>query len=278
MKNPMQRLIQLVNGPEEALDLAEAALVIAQDEYPHLDISTYLRRLDELAQTVSARLAPNAPPESIIATMNYLFFKEEGFSGNTADYYDPRNSFLNEVLDRKLGVPITLSILYMEVGRRLGLPLEGVSFPGHFLVKLPLKQGEVVLDPYAGGISLSEEDLHQRLAQTYGEDHPEVPLDRLLTSAGKKEILVRMLRNLKAIYSHTEEFSKALSMVNRILLIMPDLAEERRDRGLIYDRLECGHAALEDLQRYLESRPDAGDAEDIRDRIIELQGRASSLH
>lgn len=275
---PAQRLKQLVGGPEEDLDLAEAALVIAQDEYPHLDVAAYLHRLDELAQTIRSRLEPDAPPENIIASMNYLFFKEEGFAGNSADYYDPRNNFLNEVLDRRLGIPITLSILYMEVGRRLGLRLEGVSFPGHFLVKLPLKRGEVVLDPYLGGISLSEEDLQQRLAQVYGEDPPEIPLERLLGSAGKKEILVRMLRNLKASYLRTEEFARALPVVDRILLIMPELADEVRDRGLLYDRLDCVQAALANFRRYLELKPDASDAGDIRSRIIELQGQASILH
>lgn len=278
MKNsPTERLKQLLNSPEEALDLAEAALVIAQDEYPQLDIGAYLRRLDELAETVRVRLSPEAAPENIIATMNYLFFKEEGFAGNTTDYYDPRNSFLNEVLDRRLGIPITLSIVYMEVGRRLGLPIEGVSFPGHFLVKLELERGDVVLDPYAGGISLSEEDLNQRLHQAYGEQ-PEVPLKRLLASAGKKEILARILGNLKAIYLRTEEFAKALSVTDRILLISPDLPGELRDRGLLYERQECVHSALQDYRRYLELAPDAPDAEDIRARMIDLQGPAHLLH
>ena len=144
-------------------------------------------------------------PEHVIATMNYFFYKEQGFAGNASDYYDPRNSFLNDVLDRKVGVPITLSIVYMEVARRLGLELEGISFPGHFLVKLPTSDGAVVLDPYAGGVSLSAEDLEARLNQLYGELGHKVSLDDALASAGKKEILLRMLRNLKAIYLHNKE-------------------------------------------------------------------------
>ncbi len=278
MKDSTERLKQLINGREEALDLAEAALIIAQDEYPHLDIAAYLRRLDELAESVRSRLAPDAAPETIVATMNYLLFKEEGFAANSADYYDPRNSFLNDVLDRRLGIPVTLSVLYMEIGWRLGLRMEGISFPGHFLVKLPLKHGEVVLDPYAGGISLSETDLQQRLVEAFGEDVPNVPLERLLASAEKKEILVRVLRNLKAIYLRADELSKALTVIDRIVLIAPDLADEWRDRGLVYERLECVRAALSDLQRYLELRPDATDGEDIRSRIIDLQGHASLLH
>ncbi len=278
MLNPGERWQQLVGMPDEALDLAEAALIIAQQEYPHLDIAGYMKRLDELADAVRARVTLDATPEHIVATMNHYFFKEQGFAGNSEDYHDPRNSFLNEVLDRKLGIPISLSIVYMEVGRRLDLPLEGIAFPGHFLVKLPLKRGNVILDPYLGGISLSEEDLHERLKRVYGEAHTEMSLDRLLDSANKKEILARVLRNLKAIYLRTDEFDKALSVVERVLSIVPDSAEDLRDRGLIYQRLECVHAALEDLRNYFDREPDAADAVDIRARIIELQGQASTLH
>ena len=128
-------------------------------------MSAYLRKLDDLADNVQARLTPHAPPEKIIATMNQFLFQELGFSGDTKDYYDPRNSFLNDVLDRRTGIPITLSILYMEVGRRLGLALQGVTFPGHFLVKLVLEDGQVILDPFSGGASLSEEELKSRLHQ-----------------------------------------------------------------------------------------------------------------
>lgn len=276
--NPRERWQQLVGMSDEALDLAEVALIIAQQEYPHLNIASYMKRLDELADAVRARVTLDATPEHIVATMNHYLFKEQGFAGNSEDYHDPRNSFLNEVLDRKLGIPISLSIVYMEVGRRLDLRLEGIAFPGHFLVKLPLKRGNVILDPYLGGISLSEEDLHERLKQVYGEAHTEMSLDPLLDSANKKEILARVLRNLKTSYLRTDEFDKALSVVERVLSIVPDSAEDLRDRGLIYQRLECVHAALEDLRNYFDLEPDAADAVDIRARIIELQGQASTLH
>jgi regulator of sirC expression with transglutaminase-like and TPR domain len=278
MMNPRERWQQLVGMSDEALDLVEAALIIAQQEYPHLDIAGYMKRLDELADAVRARVTLDATPEHIVATMNHYLFKEQGFAGNSEDYHDPRNSFLNEVLDRKLGIPISLSIVYMEVGRRLDLRLEGIAFPGHFLVKLPLKRGNVILDPYLGGISLSEEDLHERLKRVYGEAHTEMSLNLLLDSANKKEILARVLRNLKTSYLRTDEFDKALSVVERVLSIVPDSAEDLRDRGLIYQRLECVHAALEDLRNYFDLEPDAADAVDIRARIIELQGQASTLH
>ncbi len=277
MMNPRERWQQLVGMSDEALDLVEAALIIAQQEYPHLNIASYMKRLDELADAVRARVTLDATPEHIVATMNHYLFKEQGFAGNSEDYHDPRNSFLNEVLERKLGIPISLSIVYMEVGRRLDLRLEGIAFPGHFLVKLPLKRGNVILDPYLGGISLSEEDLHERLKQVYGEAHTEMS-DPLLDSANKKEILARVLRNLKTSYLRTDEFDKALSVVERVLSIVPDSAEDLRDRGLIYQRLECVHAALEDLRNYFDLEPDAADAVDIRARIIELQGQASTLH
>ena len=276
--NPRERWQQLVGMSDEALDLAEVALIIAQQEYPHLNIASYMKRLDELADAVRARVTLDATPEHIVATMNHYLFKEQGFAGNSEDYHDPRNSFLNEVLDRKLGIPISLSIVYMEVGRRLDLRLEGIAFPGHFLVKLPLKRGNVILDPYLGGISLSEEDLHERLKRVYGEAHTEMSLNPLLDSANKKEILARVLRNLKTSYLRTDEFDKALSVVERVLSIVPDSAEDLRDRGLIYQRLECVHAALEDLRNYFDLEPDAADAVDIRARIIELQGQASTLH
>ena len=276
--NPRERWQQLVGMSDEALDLVEAALIIAQQEYPHLNIASYMKRLDELADAVRARVTLDATPEHIVATMNHYLFKEQGFAGNSEDYHDPRNSFLNEVLDRKLGIPISLSIVYMEVGRRLDLRLEGIAFPGHFLVKLPLKRGNVILDPYLGGISLSEEDLHERLKRVYGEAHTEMSLNPLLDSANKKEILARVLRNLKTSYLRTDEFDKALSVVERVLSIVPDSAEDLRDRGLIYQRLECVHAALEDLRNYFDLEPDAADAVDIRARIIELQGQASTLH
>lgn len=275
---PNERLKQLVDGPEEDLGLAEAALLIAQYEYPQIDVAAYLHRLDGFADAVRERLRPHVLPEQIIAAINYFLYKEQGFAGNSTDYYDPRNSFLNEVLDRRLGIPITLSIVYIELGRRLGLALQGISFPGHFLVKLQAPASTVVLDPYAGGISLGVEDLEQRLAQLYGESGQKVSLDDALASADKKEILLRVLRNLKAIYVHLRDYNKALSAVDRMLLVVPDQPQELRDRGFLYQQLECTHAALADLRRYLALEPEASDAEAVHARLVELQQQAAMLH
>src|SRR5262245_47030825 len=167
-----ERFTQLVSNHEDDFDLAEAALLIAQEEQPELNITAYLSRLDTLAATIQARLPEASDPASIITQLNILLFQEEKLSGNAVDYYDPRNSFLNEVLDRKIGIPITLSVIYMEVGRRLGLLLVGVGFPGHFLVKHIGAEGEVVLDPFHGGVTLTQEQLAQKLREMYGENNP----------------------------------------------------------------------------------------------------------
>jgi regulator of sirC expression with transglutaminase-like and TPR domain len=276
---PKERLKALLQRPDEELNLAEAALLVASEDYPGLDVDAYLHRLDELAAGVRRRLSDEPGLEETLVALNEFLFEEQGFSGNTEDYYDPRNSFLNEVLDRKLGIPITLSILYMEIGSRLGLALEGVSFPGHFLVKSATAEGDVVLDPFSGGMAVSEEDLVERLRQRFGEAHaPRAPLAPLLQAAGKKEILLRMLRNLKSIYLHQEEYARALGVIDRMLWIDPDLAEEVLERGQLYDRLECFRPALDDLRHYLSLNPAAPDAGDLRQRIIDLERLAARLN
>jgi regulator of sirC expression with transglutaminase-like and TPR domain len=269
-----ERFAQLVSGPEEELDLAEAALLIAQEEHPELDVATYLRRLDGLAAAVRARL-PQAPePTDIIHSLNIQLFREEGLAGNESEYYDPRNSYLNEVLDRKRGIPITLSVIYLEVGRRLGLPLAGVGFPGHFLVKYSGADGELVLDPFAGGVTLSREELAQKLRRMYGDANPFLAqIPQLLTPASKKEILLRMLRNLKGIYLQQNDFTRALAAIDRILLVAPDLAMEVRDRGAVHQRLGHLQAALQDFRRYLQMAPNVEDAETVRTLISRMTAR-----
>lgn len=260
-----------VGAPEETLDLARASLLIASEEYPDLDVETYLQRLDGIADAVRQRLCRHPSTQEVLLTLNQYLFQEQGFTGNQADYYDPRNSFLNEVLDRKLGIPITLSVLYLEVGRRLDVPLEGVAFPGHFLVKLNLGEYDLVLDPFYGGVSLSIEDLTGRISGLLGARQPlRIDLRQLLMSACKKDILERMLRNLQATYLRRKNEQRALSMCNRILALRPDSAPDYRDRGIILERLECTLAAAADYRRYLELAPDAEDADETRERINAL--------
>lgn len=269
----------LVDRAEEELNLAEAALVIALEEYPDLDIAAYLLRLDAIAAAIRSRLPRGTSPLQTIQVMNQYLFSEQGFAGNLKNYSDPRNSYLNEVLDRKIGIPITLSVVYMEIGWRLAIPLEGVSFPGHFLVKFSYSGGEVVLDPFFQGISLDREALEKRIRQLLGGNAPVRDfLPHLLTGATKKETLVRMLRNLKAIYLKQNELPRALSCTDRILAVIPNNAQELRDRAQLYDRLECVRAALADFSRYLALTPEAEDAEAVHKRLVELQALALRLN
>ncbi len=205
-------------------------------------------------------------------------FDELGFAPNVENYYDPRNSFLNEVLERRVGIPISLSILYIEVGRRIGLPLRGVSFPGHFLVKCKVNDGVVVLDPYCRGVSLSLHDLQQRLREVQGGEVSRAIIAGMLVAANKKEIIARVLRNLKAIYLEHEDHAHALSIMEWIVTLSPQDALEIRDRGLLYAKLECSRAALEDLERYVELAPDADDLHAVRTHIMELQRAVSRLN
>ncbi len=263
----------MLAGTEQDWTLAEAALLLARDEYPEIDVSNYLARLDEYARSIRSRLPHNPGLEDTLVALNQFLFEEQGFSGNTDDYYDPRNSFLNEVLDRKLGIPITLSILYIEIASRLGLEIEGVSFPGHFLVKLATAEGDVVLDPFFGGTPLSEEDLSERLEEVLGMRASGMQLPELLASADKKDILVRMLRNLKGIYQKQSDPEKMLATLNRILQVEPDAAEEQRERGEIWEQLECLRAAACDYRSYLRTSAAAPEALQVRQRLIEIEQR-----
>ncbi|HKQ24939.1 MAG TPA: tetratricopeptide repeat protein [Burkholderiales bacterium] len=272
------RLQQIVSGPDEAIELAEAALLIATHVYPDLDVAHYLARIEELAKTLESRIQPDSSSSQRILALNEYLFAELGFAANEKDYYDPRNSCLNDVLDRRVGIPITLSLLYMEIGVRVGLPLQGVSFPGHFLVKCALPEGTVVLDPYSGGISVGLADLQKRLADTRESEVSSSIVARMLVAAGKKEILLRLLRNLKAIYVRSQTFDRALQILHWIVAMAPDQPPELRDRAMIYQELECPRAALADFERYLELSPGCDDRDQIRSRIVELQRQSARLN
>jgi regulator of sirC expression with transglutaminase-like and TPR domain len=265
---------------DDAIDLGEAALVIAAGDegYRGLDIGAYVSRLDEMGAALGIRLQRDVKPAGILAVLKRYLFEELGFAGNAEDYYDPRNSFFNEVLDRRVGIPITLAVLMIEVGRRAGIALEGVSFPGHFLVKCVVRDGVVVLDPYARGASLGIDDLGKRLAALYGSDPGPQAVRRMLAGAGKREILARMLRNLKAIYLGQRDFSRALSAADRGIALGAASPDDYRDRGKLYLELECFRAALADFQHYLSARPGAADADAVRRKVAELKPLAARLN
>ena len=269
----------ILNVPRDQLNLAEAALVIASDEYPQLAVAAYIERIDDLAATLRKRLRPDIAPGDKLALLNHYLFEELGFTANSDDYYDPRNSYLNEVIDRRRGIPITLSILFIEMGRRIGLPLSGVSFPGHFLVKCALRDGAVMLDAYAKGAVLGIKDLQKRLRVLSGgmDVAPEAVM-RLLTVAQPADILARMLRNLKAIHIENGDQIKALTAANRVLDLCPQAADDYRERARLHEELECFRAALTDFESYLRLAPEAGDARAVRGKIAVLRERASRLN
>jgi regulator of sirC expression with transglutaminase-like and TPR domain len=226
-----QLFTEAVTGPENRLDLARAALFIASEEYTGLDILRYVAKLEVMAAAVRPAVTTTDDPTLKIEYLSAYLFEERGFRGNAEEYYDPRNSFLNDVVDRKLGIPITLSIIYMEVGRRVGMPLLGVGMPGHFIMKYAELEEDIYIDPFNKGRILSRQACEELIQQLYGEP---VPFhETFLAPVSKKQILARMLMNLKAIYIQTKDYLKALSVVERLLIIQPDTEQEMKDRAAL---------------------------------------------
>jgi len=275
---------QLLATEDVRIDLAHGCLMIAQDAYPGLNVERYLGDIERMAMRLRGRMPQTLAAEERVAALNEFLFEDLGYRGNTEEYYDPRNSYLNDVMDRKLGIPISLAVLYMAVGRRIGLPLEGVSFPGHFLVRLRLRAGMLVLDPFAAGAPQSEAELRARLQRvipagaTDNLPVAELPLDQFLEPATNRQILARVLRNLKAIYRETDKPERMLEVLNRMLLVAPESSAELRDRGIVYQRLECYRAALKDLSDYVAREPNAPDFDDVRERLLELSALCARLN
>ena len=269
-----RQLIDMVARPEDEVDLARASLLVACDEYPRLEVDHYLQRLDTMAEALRGRLG--ASPEAAIAGLNRVLFEEEGFRGNTREYYDPRNSFLNDVLDRRMGIPITLSTVYIEVARRAGLHVEGVGLPGHFIVRVNVPGRGVLIDPYHCGALLSEKECQDRLDRIFGG---RVKVEaRMLSGCGRKAMIERMLRNLKAIYMKDEDYSRALGAVELLLRLDPENAEDLRDRGVLFAALDCYGLATRDLEAYLALAPRGPEAEELAARIAMLRQKASRLN
>jgi regulator of sirC expression with transglutaminase-like and TPR domain len=267
---------ELVSRPDEEIDLARAALHIARAEYPDLDAQRYLERLDDLGDLVRRRMGPEACLEDARQALNGLLYEDEGFRGNTRDYYDPKNSFLNEVLDRRTGIPISLSAVYIEVARRAGVGVEGVSLPGHFIVRLVADDGGILVDPFHSGVRLSESDCQKRLDRIYdGKMKLEASM---LESCGPRSMLARMLRNLKVIYVKRGDLRRAVSVVDMLLVAAPAGGEEMRDRGLLYAALDCYAWAVRDLEKYLASSPGAKDKTAVVAKIADMNRRAARLN
>ena len=264
---------------DESVPLLETALLIARDEYPALDADLY----DTLVQGHAEHLRPEI--EAIdawplkMAAINRHLFDELGYTGNHDEYYDPRNSYLNEVFERRLGNPITLAMVQMEVARRLGVPLDGVSFPGHFLVRLPVDDGILVMDPFNGGRPLGADELRERAKPHLGGDIPDDnALMHILDPASHRAILIRMLRNLHGVYAERDEWDRAARSADRVLKLSPEQPEAFRDRGLAYLRLDHQQGARHDLTRYLQMMPGADDAQLLRERLVELNASKRHMH
>ena len=264
---------------DESVPLLGTALLIARDEYPGLDADLY----DTLAQSHAEHL--RAEIEAIdswplkMAAINRHLFEELGYTGNHDEYYDPRNSYLNEVLERRLGNPISLAMVQMEVARRLGVPLDGVSFPGHFLVRLPVDDGILVMDPFNGGRPLGADELRERAKPHLGGDIPDDnALMHILDPASHRAILIRMLRNLHGVYAERDQWDRAARSADRVLKLAPEQPEALRDRGLAYLNMDYQHGARHDLARYLQLAPEAADAGVMRERLVELNTSRSRMH
>lgn len=267
---------------DASLPVVEAAAAIAQDEYPGLDTQAVLADIDALADRLKRRIPADAVPVQRLRWLNRFFFQELGFGGNVNNYYDPGNSYLHLVLSTRRGIPITLAVLYIELATHVGLTARGVSFPGHFLVKLKMPQGEVVIDPFTGQ-SLSREELDELLLP-YKRNRGllgdfDAPLGLFLQAAQPRDVVARMLRNLKEIHRSAEDWPRLLAVLQRLVVLLPQAWEERRDRGLTYAELGQEAAAVGDLADYLEHAGDAQDRQAIAARLTELRRRgAPRLH
>jgi len=260
---------ELVTLPDGGIPLAETALMIACEEYPQLELNPYLDLLDRIAETAKQRRNSTDTPIDQIKTINTVLFDDYGFRGNTEDYYDPRNSFFNDVLDRRIGIPITLSTVYIEVARRLEFPIAGVGMPGHFLVKYSDHREELFIDAFNRGAILTREDCRKLLVERYGEA---VEFnDRLLARTTNRQILWRMLNNLKDVYVKGHAIDKCLSMVDMMLMVDNEDLIQFRDRGLLRIQLRQFDGAGRDLEYYLEHSRDAQDREEIENHVKELK-------
>lgn len=254
-----ERVIEL---PDAEINLAEGALILAADEYPDLDVSHYLARVESLAATCAPRIEGVRDPRACIAALNAFLFEERGFTGNRREYYDPRNSYLNDVLERRLGIPISLSVLVLAIARRLGLPIVGVGLPGHFCVKWQDAANEIVFDPFNGGAILDIPAILARVRET-AQPHATFEPD-WLDAVGNKYILYRMLNNLKSLFMQRGQIRRAQQAVDKLLLLDPRASGEIRDMGLLSLRLGEHRRAVMYLEQYLLSHPDAYDADEMR--------------
>lgn len=276
--DPDPSLLELsaqVSRPDGRIDLARAALAIARWEYPRLDADAYLERLDGLARSVDGvRRSPDALGR--LHRLREYLFVEQGFTGNRDDYYDPRNSFLNDVLDRRQGIPITLSLVLMEVGKRLGLSIEGIGLPGHFIAGARLDDSQILLDPFNGGALVTPEECAELVGSVVGR--PVTLLPEHYAPVSGRQLLTRMLANLKGAYWRRQEWDRVVGAIDRLLVLDPKAAGEWRDRGVAWSNLGEVRRGLGDWERYLTEFPDAEDHETVKGHLRRARQKLAQLN
>jgi len=240
---------QEVNRSDESINLAKASLYCAQAEYPELEATKYLQKLDHIAEDIAVKLPANRYPLQIIKTINNHLYNHLEFSGNSQDYYNPKNSFLNDVIDLQTGIPLTLSIIYLEIAKRLDFPMLGIGMPGHFIIRPDFNDAGIFVDAFNQGEILFKEDCERKLQNLYQQPVKIEP--RFLAPVSNKQILARMLTNLKQIFLHRRQNTKVLAIISGLLILYPNNPNELRDRGLLYYELKLLPEAAQDLQTYL---------------------------
>jgi regulator of sirC expression with transglutaminase-like and TPR domain len=265
---------------DEHFPLTEATVAVAQHAYPDLDVQGVLDQIDQWGNKLKQRITSDTPPIQRLQLLKHFFYNELGFGPNPNDFYAPENSYLHQIIENRRGIPISLAILMMELGQQIGLNIRGVSFPNHFMMRISLQQGEIIMDPL-NGESLSKNQLQEMLdpyldAKGY-RGELSLPLNIFLRASSSREILSRFMRNLKMIYSEDERWERLLGIQERLVILLPESSEEIRDRGLIFAQLEYVRPAIADLHRYLSEMPGAEDAADIREHIATLESQ-TKLH
>jgi regulator of sirC expression with transglutaminase-like and TPR domain len=264
-----------VERPDADISLSRAALALSRIEHPDLDIAVYLGRLDDLAGEIGRTRGDASPVERLHGLREYLF-EELGFKGNRTDYYDPRNSFLSDVLDRRVGIPISLSLVLIEVGRRLGLPMQGIGLPGHFITGVRLDDATILLDPFHGGAILTPEACRDLVAKALGK---RVRLtEASFAPVDNRQFLTRMLANLKGIYWRTEQWAKAARVSDHLIALDPAAGTERRDRGIALAKAGQYQRGLADWERYLTDFPDAPDNAEMRGHLRRVRQKLAELN
>jgi regulator of sirC expression with transglutaminase-like and TPR domain len=271
-----QQFIYEISQPDSQIDLGKAALYISQEAYPELDVDEYLNALDTMAEEIQPLLPQRGYPLKVVQTINAYLYDDLDFQGNIQNYYDPDNSFLNRVIDRRIGIPITLALVYLEVAKRLDFPMVGIGMPGHFLIRPEFEEVGIFVDAFHNGEVLFEQDCENRLQQIY--QAPVQLQPQFLAPVTASQFLTRILTNLHYIYMHQEDFGKALGTVERMMLLVQKQETDNSEvyynwlrlRGLLYYQVQQPQLAIQDLQEYLEARPDAEDADTIQRVILEL--------